>query len=142
MKNEELEILLSDLKRQEGCSLRSYYCPAGYITIGFGHKIESSPITISKEYALELLLDDVKHAKECANNLFPNFYTYPDQIQRAIVNMIFQMGEHGVEKFYKMCAAIKQKDWDTAYKEALDSKWAKKDSPIRAREVASLFLLT
>ena len=32
----ELELLISLIKRFEGCSLKPYYCPAGVLTIGWG----------------------------------------------------------------------------------------------------------
>ena len=32
----ELDLLISLIKRFEGCSLKPYYCPAGVLTIGWG----------------------------------------------------------------------------------------------------------
>ena len=60
------------------------------------------------------------------------------QRQRALVNMCFQMGTQGLAKFRKMVAAIMRDDWATAQAEALDSKWARSDSPARAQRVAHM----
>ena len=39
--------------------------------------------------------------------------------------------------FKRMIEAIMRDDWPTAKVEALDSKWAKADSPARAQRVAN-----
>ena len=58
--------------------------------------------------------------------------------QRALVNMCFQMGTQGLTKFRKMIDAIMRDDWATARVEALNSKWARSDSPTRAQRVAHM----
>ena len=59
--------------------------------------------------------------------------------QRALVCMSFQMGIGGLRSFKNMLTALERGDWDRAEQEALDSKWAREDSPNRARLTAQVF---
>ena len=52
--------------------------------------------------------------------------------------MIFQIGNHGITKFKKFLKALEEKDYATAKLEMLDSKWARSDSPHRAKELADI----
>lgn len=54
------------IKRNEGCELTAYYCPAGKLTIGYG---DTGPhvtrgLTITKEQAEKLLADRLKREFE------------------------------------------------------------------------------
>lgn len=60
--------------------------------------------------------------------------------QDILVEMAFQMGIKGLYNFKRMWSAIDSNDFKTAYKEMLDSQWAKTDSPNRAKEMAKQFL--
>ena len=53
--------------------------------------------------------------------------------------MTFQLGKQGVNKFKKMWAGLKAKDYSTASKEMLDSKW-NKQTPKRAKEMSDKML--
>ena len=67
-----------------------------------------------------------------------NFEVLPSDVRLALANMSYQMGASGVMRFRLMVKAIKAGDWKTAANEALDSKWARKDTPERAGRVAAL----
>ena len=54
--------------------------------------------------------------------------------------MCFQMGAAGLQGFERMIDAIFKDDWVQAHNEALDSKWARSDSPARAQRVAKMLL--
>ena len=62
----------------------------------------------------------------------------PTDIRVALSNMAYQLGASGVMRFRKMVAAFKAGDFAEAAREALDSKWAKQDTPNRAKRVAAL----
>jgi lysozyme len=51
--------------------------------------------------------------------------------------MTFQLGVSGVMAFKRLLAALERGDWPAAAAEMLDSKWAKEDSPARARRMAA-----
>lgn len=136
-----------DLIRDEGIRLRVYRCSNGHPTIGVGHKLTEREILtglneISLEQAGHLLHIDIGIALNGCASIFgrDRFDSFTESRQRALVNMCFQLGMQGLANFKRMVAAIMQGDWLTAHREALDSKWARKDSPGRARRVAEMFL--
>lgn len=136
-----------DLIRDEGVRLRAYKCTNGHLTIGVGHKLtprelQSDMTEVSLEQAGYLLHQDIGLALAGCYGIFGrwHFDGLSEPRQRALVNMCFQMGTDGLSKFRKMVDAIMREDWPEAHKEALDSKWAKSDSPARAQRVAKELL--
>lgn len=132
-----------DLIRDEGVRLRVYKCTAGHLTIGVGHKLTERELLqglseISLEQAGYLLHMDIGIAMNGCASIFgrDRFDSFTEARQRALVNMCFQLGTDGLANFKRMVAAILRGDWGTAYIEALDSKWARSDSPARAKRVA------
>lgn len=135
--------LEEDLVRDEGVRLRVYRCTAGALTIGVGHKLtdrekQAGLSEISLERAGRLLHQDIGIAAGACHKIFgrEQFDAFEEPRQRAMVNMAFQLGETRFRGFRLMIAAVKAGDWAEAHRQALDSKWAKKDSPARARRVA------
>ncbi len=60
------------IKSFESCSLKSYLCPAGYKTIGYGHLLNESEMhldVIRREEALELLESDIKISENSVRRL-------------------------------------------------------------------------
>ena len=90
---------------------------------------------ITKEEAEFLLMNDIISTEIVLQNLAP-WYEELDQIRKeAILNMAFNMGVYGLMGFKKMIQALKEKDYDRAAVESLDSKWAMQVGP-RAKELA------
>lgn len=60
---------LALLKKYESFKSRGYLCPAGKLTIGYGHVLKKGEIykTITKEKAEELLNQDIRIAKYIIN---------------------------------------------------------------------------
>jgi len=56
----------------------------------------------------------------------------------ALVSMCWQMGRLRVLGFREMRKAIMGGDWALAAREALDSQWAREDTPARAARVARM----
>jgi lysozyme len=53
------------IKEFEGLRLSSYLCPAGYLTIGYGHRITpDDPQRITFEQARALLIQDVRYVEK------------------------------------------------------------------------------
>jgi lysozyme len=131
-----------DLIRDEAIRLRTYRCSAGHLTIGVGHKITPQDRidegdTISLEAAGLFLSRDIATALGTANTVFGRgrFESMTDARQRAITNMIFNLGAERFAKFVKMITAIKSHRWDDAARECLDSHYAKQVGR-RAKRVA------
>ena len=131
-----IDDLVDDIAREEGWRDRVYLCSAGKETIGFGFLI--SELNLTKEEGMMILrryvqekLDNVSKSQSWFNNL-------PPKVQDVFINMVFQMGLTGVLRFKKMVSNMKDSNWKAAADEMLDSKWAKKDSPARAKRLAQI----
>jgi len=120
-----------DLIRDEGIRLRPYKCSAGHLTIGVGHRITAndraaSADSLSLEAVGMLLTRDIATALGAAFRIFGReaFEAMADARQRAVVNMIFNLGEARFAGFRRMIAAIKAGRWGDAAAECLGSKYA------------------
>lgn len=66
------EICLSKIKDFEGFSATAYRCPAGVLTIGYGHtKNVALGMTITEDAANSLLLQDLRPCEDEVNLLCP-----------------------------------------------------------------------
>ncbi len=127
--------LIQQLKHDEGTILMPYKDILGFLTIGTGRCIEK--IGITEEEANYLLINDIARCKQELSSFI--WYTMqPPDIQDAILNMCFNLGLDGLLKFKRMLNALKQKDYGTAAREALDSKWAQQVGQ-RAIRIANAF---
>ena len=109
------------LKKHEGLVLSMYKCPGGVRTIGYGHNLDSVPITI---HAADIILeDDIDAAVQDMHSIFPNLNQWTDARWIAIVNMRFNLGSSGFRKFKKMIEALQKEDWHQAAIEMEDSVW-------------------
>jgi lysozyme len=132
-----LDVLLSDLKRDEGLRLKPYLCTAGRTTIGVGRNLDDVGITEAE--ALYLLENDIGAAIRVCRRLFPTWDSMTDARQEALANMAFNLGEAGLSKFKQMRAAIEAGDWNTAAQAVLASKYAYQVGD-RAKRIAAALL--
>lgn len=141
--------LCADTEPEEGLETDVYRDSKGYWTIGIGHLV-SSDKTLSIEAARTLcvapwtelqcravFLEDMERHVQEAEARWPWVATLPELQWRGFCQMVFQMGCQRVSKFRNMIAALQRKDWAVAEIEALDSDWARHDTPARARRVAA-----
>jgi lysozyme len=120
------------IKKHEGFEGMPYNDSLGFPTIGYGTKL---PIT---EEEAEILLEH--RLKRMMRELIqkePFFEKLPEDAQKVITDMTYQLGVGGVLKFKKMWAALKKGDYKKAADEMLDSRWAKQ-TPNRAKELAEI----
>ena len=81
------------IKHFEGFSDTPYLCPAGYQTIGYGHRIrkrENYPDAITDAEATVLLLQDIKLAEQCLHAHVP--VELSDYQFSALVSFIYNIG--------------------------------------------------
>lgn len=135
-----LTLLIDDLKRDEGFSSHAYRDSAdeGYLTIGYGRMVDrrlGGGITGAE--ADLLLRNDISEALMGLRSRVVWFDDLPGPVQRALVNMAFNMGVPRLMGFQKMWAALGDRDYQTVADEALDSKWAQQVGP-RATRIAAL----
>ncbi len=135
--------LLKQLKYEEGLRLEAYICPAGKLTIGYGHNLDAMPMfenqmiphVIDEQFADLLLEWDVKSVIDQLDDQWHGFQLLTGARRDAVINMAFQLGVPGLMKFKKTLQALARCDWQHAAEEALNSKWAKQ-TPNRADRVA------
>ena len=72
----------------------------------------------------ELFTQDNSIALEDCRTVFPNFGSFPQEGQRVLAIMMFNLGRPRFIKFTKCIAAVKDSKWDKAADEMVDSKWA------------------
>ena len=80
------------IKQFEGFSATPYYCPAGYLTIGYGHVIQQNEsfFHIDKRQAENLLRDDVQVAEAAVCRLIP--VPLHDGQYAALVSFTYNLG--------------------------------------------------
>ena len=84
---------LNLIKKYEGCRLTSYICPAGILTIGYGHtgKDVKPNQTISKKKAINLLKKDLARFERHVQS-YNYIYEWTDNEFSALVSFAFNIG--------------------------------------------------
>ncbi len=146
-----IELFERELIRDEGWSSKVYKCtgsdphrpdPGESFTIGVGHKLlphEMHLKEVDSDWIWATLRQDATLAIRGCEVIFGlgRFERMAEVRQRALANMCFQLGATRLSGFKRMIRAIFEDDWQQAYVEALDSKWAEQ-TPARARRVAEM----
>ena len=130
--------LLSDLKRDEGWRPFAYKDSLGYWTIGYGFLVDQK-----RDEGLPLEIGEIwlsKAAEDRWNDFtarVPWILNKPEDVQRALANMVYQLGVSGVLGFPLMLQALEKDDRETAAINAAYSKWAMQ-TPERAGRICDL----
>ena len=131
-KTMDLKKLQEELTFDEGCIDKIYLDHLGYPTFGIGHLIlETDPehgqdvdTPVSKERIDECFENDIQNV---INDLDRNLVWWrdlPEDLQRVMANMCFNLGITRLLKFKKFLGAMEDRNWDKAAVEMLDSRWA------------------
>jgi len=132
----KIETLEQRIERHEGRKRKSYKDTVGKLTAGIGRNLED--VAFTDEEINLMFKNDLARAKRGAETFY--IYEMLNDIRREVlVELVFQMGLRGVGKFKRFLRAAQARDWEAAHAELLDSKWARKDSPARALELALIF---
>jgi lysozyme len=130
--NESLIPAISeDLIRHEGFVNKIYLDTNGLHAMGIGHLIKlgdeefKRPVgeAVSEERIREAFKQDLVNAIRDVEDVFPLVADYPANVQRVLVNMMFNLGRPRFNKFEDMIAAVRNGDWDAASNAMKDSKW-------------------
>jgi lysozyme len=84
-----------------------------------------------------LLCNRVQQAMEDLDAVLPCWTELDTSRQNALVDMMYNLGRTRFSEFKNMIAAVKERDFDTAAEEMLDSLWARQVHG-RARTLASM----
>ena len=84
---------LNLIKKYEGCKLTSYICPAGVLTIGYGHtgKDVKPNQTITKKKAINLLKKDLARFERHVQS-YNYIYEWTDNEFSALVSFAYNIG--------------------------------------------------
>ena len=142
-----LEQLTEILHREEGEVLELYNDTKGLKTAGCGHLLVEAdgdlyhaPLgtPISQEQSDAWFAQDVQTCINDAHWLHPDLEEHPQVVGVVIAAMCFQLGLPSCSRFKLFHQAINGRQYQLAAKEMRDSKWAKVDTPARARRMADL----
>ena len=123
------------IKRHEGWKLKPYLCPAGKQTIGAGFNFDANPFPpdilsfmrlygrITEEMAERLLTISIDSAAYQCRDIYPEFDSFSEVRQNALIDFILNVGAGTAQKFKKMQKAIYFGNWHAAADEMVDSAW-------------------
>lgn len=134
----DIHRLKAQLVDDEDIKLKPYRCTGDKLTIGIGRNLED--VGISEAEAHFLFENDVKRVETSVQrdkDISGIYMRLDERRQEAILNMCFQLGLSGLKGFRKMWSALAMRDYERAYTEALDSKWARQ-TPNRAMRAAKI----
>lgn len=133
--------LYQQIASHEGVRSKPYVDSAGIPTVGIGFNLaDPSNQAILKRYGItqgqlkkgltdmqirQLFDETLKRAKSDAMKYLPNLSQHPAQVQNAIIDMSFNLGYNRLSQFKNLRQSLMTKDYATASKHMLDSKWAK-----------------
>jgi lysozyme len=131
---------INRIKQHEGYRDTIYTDSLGYNTIGYGHLVVEDGFVPGVQYSkaeLEKVFEkDFAIAVEDANKLVGSFGIV-DVAFGVVVEMCFQLGLPRVSKFIKFLDALKNKDYERAADEMLDSAWHRQ-TPGRCQELSNI----
>lgn len=133
-----INLLVSELKRDEGFVSHAYQDHLGFWTIGIGRLVDQRRGGgISMAEAEYLLANDISRVWSSLRLSIPWFDRLTDTRKRALVNMAFQLGVNGLLNFRRTLTHLEAGRYDAAAKEALNSNWARQ-TPARAKRISDM----
>lgn len=146
MDKEKLEV---ELTQDEGRRTIPYQDTKGIWTGGIGHNLEAHgiPSAVIAAYCKSGISDgtidlwftnDINDAVKCCKSIFPNFDSLPDNVQRVLANMAFDLS-YGLQDWHHLQDAVSKEDWNQAALSISDSKFAQQ-APNRAHRLVARIL--
>lgn len=130
---------LAWLTKEEGKVKYAYQDHLGYWTIGVGRLIDKKKGGgLSDDEIAYLLKNDVDKVVQQVNTALPWASKLTSNRRAVLYAMAFQMGINGLLGFKNTLKMIERGDYEGAAKGMLNSKWARTDSPARAKRTAEL----
>lgn len=135
------ERLIKQLILHEGNSPYAYEDSLGYLSVGIGRCIDKRiKKGLSEEEQLYLVRNDIKECLQWLSKY--QWFNELDEIRKEFfIELGFNLGESRLLTFKKMIAAVEKKDFITASKELINSKWASQVKDRRASNLKYMILL-
>ena len=131
----DMERIKTTLIRHEGLELKPYRCTSDKLTIGVGRNLDDRGITHTT--AMQMLDEDIELSIEDLRRNLSWFDEMPEPVQEALINLTLNMGIVRLMQFRKTIAFLRDREWDKAATEMLDSRYATQVGR-RADEVADM----
>ena len=128
--------LSEDVQDAEGWRPKAYQDSVGVWTVGYGTNLQE--LIIDTTLGARWLAEGLASAEREAERAFPWYAEASPRRQRAIVELIYNMGLPRLLGFRDTLAACAGGRWHVAAAELLDSKWAGQVGPTRANRIAAM----
>ena len=127
----DITALKAEIEADEGRVNRIYICPAGHPTFGVGHMVRRDDpeaelkvgAPVSDGRVDEAFDQDVADCLADCAKLYKGFDGLPEEVQRILANMMFNLGLPRLSRFAKLRAAVHDSDWAEAAEQMRDSLW-------------------
>lgn len=117
------DLLISDLKIDEGVRQFPYRDNVGKLSIGVGRNLDDVGLYANE---IDLLVsNDIDRVISSLNHLMPWWQQMTEPRQRVLANMAFNMGMEKLRGFKNALAFMQEGKYNSAADEMLDSVWAK-----------------
>jgi len=126
--------LLASVRAHEGYRLHAYRDSVGVLTIGYGYNVENGMPRPLAELVMRWYVEQALEFLATYSTWFPRL---SENRQRALTEMIYQLGANRFVRFVRMLRALEAGDFDQAAAEMMTSKWAEQ-TPTRAMHCAQL----
>ena len=127
----DIEKLREEIEYDEGSVNKIYLDHLGLPTFGIGHLVTEWDeeygwevgTDVSDDRCIEAFNSDIENVLSDCHRLYPDFDDLPEEVQRIVANMMFNMGRPRLSKFKGMKRSVDARDWNAAADEMVDSKW-------------------
>ena len=128
-----IDELRQEIQNDEGRVNSVYLDHLNLATVGIGHLIKESdpeyglPVgtVVDDDRVNELFDQDIKVTLSECEQLYGNFNDLPEEVQKILANMMFNLGRPRLSKFRKLCKAVADRDWQECAVQMEDSRWHK-----------------
>jgi len=127
----DIDKLREEIEYDEGSVNKIYLDHLGLATFGIGHLVTEWDeeygwevgTPVNEDRCIECFDTDIQIVLSDCDRLYPDFNELPEEVQRIIANMMFNMGRPRLSKFKGMKAGVDARDWNAAANEMVDSRW-------------------
>ena len=126
-----IDKLREEIKYDEGSVNKIYLDHLGLATFGIGHLVTEWDeeygwevgTPVSEDRCIAAFNTDIETVLSDCSKLYSDFDELPEEVQRIIANMMFNMGRPRLSKFKGMKRGVDARDWQKAADEMVDSRW-------------------
>lgn len=128
--------LLTDLKTDEGLRLKPYVDTAGKITIGIGRNL--TDVGLYEVEVMAMYWNDIAAVAHNLDIRLPWWREKPENVQRVLLNLAFNMGVATLLMFYNFLNFIEKDDYYSAAQDLKRTRWYQQVGERGPRMVARL----